>query len=71
MNETPRQRFIRIAEKRANRIIREVSILGNCGDRKNYDYDEEQINAIFGTIDSAVLKAKSRFSSKKIDKVKL
>ena len=71
MSETPEQRFKRIAERRANKILKELNILSHCGDRKNYDYEEEQVNAIFEAINSAVQKARSKFSSKRINTVKL
>ena len=40
MNEN-RERFKRIAETRTNKLIDMIELLGNCSNRNNYEYTEE------------------------------
>lgn len=36
-NETKRERFIRIAEARTNKILEMMRLLGNCASTNNYE----------------------------------
>ena len=51
MVETKSERFRRLAESRGNRLIREIQILGNLSNRKNYEYTPEEVSALFGPIE--------------------
>lgn len=64
MPETKKERFKRIAEKRTNVIIDTVRLLGNCSNKNNYDYSEEQIKQIFSAIESELKSAKMKFEKK-------
>ena len=73
-NETKRERFIRIAETRTNKIIDMVQLLGNCSNTSAYEYTDEDIDMIFSAIENAVKEAKRKFSkndSSKTSKFKL
>ncbi len=37
-NETKREKFIRLAEARTNKIIDTLQLLGNCSNLSTYDY---------------------------------
>ena len=41
--EEKRERFKRVAENRTNRIIESIRLLGNCSNRSNYEYTEEDV----------------------------
>lgn len=60
-NETKRERFVRIAEARTNRIIDNLRLLGNCSSKSNYDYTDEDIKKIFGAIEREVKATKNRY----------
>ena len=62
MKETKETRFVRIAETRTNKIINMIRLLGNCSNRRNYDYTEEEVKKIFSAIESELKIAKSKFS---------
>ena len=47
MSEYKKERFMRIAENRTNTIINTLRLLGNCSNRNNYEYTEEQIKQKF------------------------
>lgn len=46
-NETPEERFRRLAKKRAEEVIRRIRVLRNCANRAAYHYSDEQVNTIF------------------------
>lgn len=48
--ETKNERFRRLAESRGNRLIREIALLGNLANRKNYSYSEEEVARLFEPI---------------------
>ena len=61
VHETKSEAFVRLATKRANRILKDVSLVGNLSDKRNYSYSESQVNKIFRAIDEEVRQAKGRF----------
>ena len=73
MAESKREKFIRIAEARTNKIIDMIQLLGNCANKSTYDYTEKDIADIFNTIDKELKVAKMKFaaSNEKTSKFKL
>lgn len=59
--ESRRERFVRLAEARTNKIINMIQLLGNCSNRSAYDYTEEDIEEIFGAIETELQEAKKKF----------
>ena len=73
-NETKRDKFIRIAEARTNKIISMVQLLGNCSNQSQYEYTQKDVNKIFTAIQAELDSAKKRFNmqdSQKGNKFKL
>ncbi|MCM1286260.1 MAG: hypothetical protein NC213_07880 [Acetobacter sp.] len=62
MTENKRDRFVRIAENRTNRIIDTLRLLTNCANKSNYDYTDEDIKKIFNAIEKEIKNAKNAFS---------
>ena len=65
--EEKRERFHRIAEARTNKIASMIRLLGNCSNRSNYSYTEDEVREIFAFIENEVKDAKARFSSAEKD----
>lgn len=61
MNETKRERFVRIAEARTNKILEMMRLLGNCSSKSNYEYSEEDIKKIFGALERELKIEKNKF----------
>lgn len=61
-NETKRDRFVRLAENRTNKIINMVQLLGNCSNTSIYEYSDEDIDKIFSAIESSLKDARRKFS---------
>ena len=56
-----RERFIKIAENRTNKIIEMIKLLGNCSNKNNYFYGDEDVKQIFNAIDQELKITKRKF----------
>jgi ABC-type Fe3+-hydroxamate transport system substrate-binding protein len=70
-NETPEQRFERLAILRTNAVLDRLRILGNLSNRQMYKYSEEDVDKIFSAISKQIKETRSRFNSRKQEKFKL
>lgn len=61
--ETKREKFIRIAEARTNKIISMIQLLGNCANPASYEYTEKDVSDIFGAIEKELKVAKTKFNA--------
>ncbi len=68
--ETNRERFVRIAESRTQKIIDMIELLGNCSNQYNYEYTQKDVDKMFSAIEVALKNSKSRFSTENSDKDK-
>lgn len=59
---TKREKFVRIAEARTNKIINMIQLLGNCSNQSLYEYSQKDVNKIFNTIQTELDEAKKRYS---------
>jgi hypothetical protein len=58
-----REKFINLAEKRVNRLINEIRLIGNLSNSANYEYSDEDVSKIFRTLDSALKESRSKFKN--------
>lgn len=63
MEETKQQKFVRIAEPRVTRACKAVILLGNLAG-SNYEYTEEQVDAMFNAVQQALDNARAAFIQK-------
>lgn len=59
--ETPRDRFRRLATLRVNEILKRFKILGNCANRRNYEYDQKDVYKMFEVIEKKMEETKRKF----------
>ena len=67
-DETKREKFVRLAEARTNKIIDTLQLLGNCSNTSVYEYTQEDIDKIFGAIELEMREAKKKFTKQDEDK---
>ena len=60
-----RERFRRVAVGRTNKIIDQIRLLGNCANRSNYEYSEEDVQKIFNAIESELRDVRAKYQAKK------
>jgi len=70
-NETPEQRFKRLAAYRTNEVLERLRVLGHCSNRQIYSYTEDQINKMFSAIEKQFKEIKSKFYFPKRERFKL
>jgi hypothetical protein len=57
-----RENFVRLAEARVNRALREIRLIGNLSNRSAYTYNESDVRSIFKAIQRELDAAKGRFT---------
>lgn len=60
--ETKREKFVRLAEARTNKILNMLQLLGNCANTNTYDYTQKDVEKIFAAIESEVKETKKKFN---------
>lgn len=60
-DESKRDRFVRIAEARTNKVLDSLRLLSNCSNKTNYEYSEKDIKKIFAEIEKEVKLTKNTF----------
>ena len=58
-----RERFITIAERRVPRAIREIRLIGNLADTRNYTYSAEEAQRVMSTLEQELKILKGRFAA--------
>lgn len=66
--EAKRDRFRRMAELRTNRILNDLRLLGNTGNKTLYQYEQSDVDLIFDTINKKITETQARFKTTKRDK---
>ena len=70
--ETKRDKFIRLAEKRMDGILKGIELMGNLSNSNNYEYTKEDLNKIIKTLKSAVSDLEHKYNaSSRVKKFKL
>lgn len=58
-----REKFIELAEKRVNRAIKDIRLVGNLSNKSNYKYSDEDVRTIFAAIEKELKQARERFQA--------
>lgn len=66
--ENKREKFVRLAETRTNKIINMLQLLGNCSNTNAYEYTQKDIDKIFKAIEFETQEAKKKFNSQESKK---
>lgn len=61
--ESKRDKFVRLAEARTNKILNMLELLGNCSNTGIYEYSQSDVNQIFSAIEAQVKETKKKFQT--------
>jgi hypothetical protein len=61
MTENKREKFVRLAETRTNKILNMLQLLGNCSNSNTYEYTQKDVDKIFVAIENEVREEKKKF----------
>jgi hypothetical protein len=64
-NSRNRERFVRLAEKRVARTIKDIRLIGNLSNRSNYSYNQDDVRKILGTLETELKNLRHRFETQK------
>lgn len=67
-NESKRDRFVRLAENRTNKILNMIQLLGNCANTSIYEYSDADVEKIFTAIESSLKDARRKFAKSETEK---
>ena len=59
--ESKGDRFIRVAERRTAKVLTDLRLLGQCANRRTYEYSPEQTRKIFREIRRSLGAVEKRF----------
>lgn len=65
--ESQHDRFRRLAGKRVIRTIKDIRLIGNLGNRNNYEYTADEVDKIFRTLEKELKLARAKFDSRRKD----
>jgi hypothetical protein len=73
MSRDKQKKFVELAEMRVNSAIKNIHLIGNLSNKKNYVYTDEQANKVIAVLDGELreLKAKFKTASKTNNRFKL
>ena len=60
-----REKFIKLAERRTNKAIKAIELIGNLGKRSVYEYGAPDAEKIIAALDQAVDNLKTRLDGEK------
>jgi len=64
MNEPKsRERFVKLAENRVARAIKDFRLIGNLSNRSNYTYSDEDVRKIVNVLSAELANMKKRFET--------
>lgn len=63
MTRDRRAKFVELAEKRVNRAIRQIRLVGNLANRSSYEYTQKDVGKILRALQSELDGVKARFSA--------
>ena len=66
-DESSHGRFRRLAQKRVVRTIKHLRLIGNLGNRNNYDYTSAEVEKIFRALEKELKLARAKFDSRSSD----
>lgn len=58
-----RQRFEKVASNRVQRILDTLTLLQNCSNRNNYEWDENDVERMFSEITKKVKETKAAYNN--------
>lgn len=61
MSEDKHSKFKRLAKLRGERILKDLSLLGNLSNRNNYEYTEAEVKAVFSVLEEEMRIVKYKF----------
>jgi hypothetical protein len=56
-----RAKFVELAEKRVNRAMNELRLIGNLSNKTNYEYTDADVSKMFRALENVLKDTRSKF----------
>jgi ABC-type Fe3+-hydroxamate transport system substrate-binding protein len=63
IERSKRDKFLELANKRVSRALKDIKLVGNLANRKNYEYSEDEAKKIIKALQSEVDRVKQQFQT--------
>jgi hypothetical protein len=63
IERSKRDKFLELANKRVSRALKDIQLVGNLANRKNYEYSDDEAKKIVKALQSEVDRVKQHFHS--------
>jgi hypothetical protein len=67
----PRAKFVELANARVARAVKDLQLIGNLSNRRNYEYTDDEAKKILKVLEAEMDLLKMKFRTKPIDSKKL
>ncbi len=57
-----REKFIELAERRVNKALKQLELIGNLANKSNYEYEKTDYKKMFRAIDEELKSMKHKFT---------
>lgn len=65
MNESKHNKFRRLAKLRGERALKDIRLVSNLSNNKNYEYTDDEVKTLFAALDEELRVAKLGFIKNK------
>ena len=63
-SESKAERFKRVAEKRTQRVLTDLRLLGQCANRRTYEFSPDQVRKIFREVRRSLKETEDKFTER-------
>lgn len=57
-----REKFVKLAEARVNKTLKDIHLIGNLSNRSAYDFSDDDVRKMFSALQKGLEAAKARYS---------
>ena len=68
-SDQKRKKFVDLANKRVNKLLNQISLIGNLSNTSNYEYTKDEVKQIMTALENAIQQCKERFNTSKGQKI--
>ena len=61
--EDDRAKFVKLANLRTSKALKDIQLIGNLSNRSNYDFTDEDVSKIFKALQDEIVACKRKFET--------